>query len=96
MRHPPPMIYYMNDRWMSHISQMQVGQWESWNKTQQKRPRPWYQRLQAAWLAFTGQGDVIVNPYQGTNPQWRGSTLPLWTRPYMLILHIGAWMKGEG
>lgn len=93
MRHRPPMIYYMNDRWLSHLSQAQAGQWGAWNRTQHKPP-PWWQRFAAAWLAFTGQGDVIINPYQGTDPQWRGSILPLWTRPYVLILRIGAYLKG--
>lgn len=94
MKHRPPMIYYMNDRWLSHLSQMQVGQWGAWNKSQYVSRPPWYQRFAAAWLAFTGQGDVIINPYQGTDPKWRGSTLPWWARPYVLILRIGQIMHG--
>lgn len=90
-----PLIYYMNDHWLSHISQAQVGQWGAWNRAQHRRPHPWMQRLAAAWLAFTGQGDVIINPYAGTDPAWRGSILPTWARPYVLILRIGAWMKGK-
>ncbi|CAB4136985.1 hypothetical protein UFOVP315_27 [uncultured Caudovirales phage] len=94
MKNPPPFIYYCNDRWLSHLSQAQVGQWGAWNNAQHWN-RPWTQRLAGAWLAFTGRGDVIINPYKGTDEQWRGSQKPIWTRPYVIILRIGAWLKQE-
>ena len=85
-----PFIYYCNDHWMTHLSQMQVGQWGAWNQSQVAFRNPWHQRFTAAWIAFTGRGDVIVNPYAGSDPTWKGSIMPLWARPYMCILRVGA------
>lgn len=95
MRHRPPIIYYCNDWWLSHLSQGQVGQWGVWNRSQHATTPPWWQRWVAAWLAFTGQGDVIINPYQGTNPQWRGVEVPWYCRPYLAILRMGAWLRKD-